>query len=46
MTLLTDGIRNLKEAIIEELKEHGVLLEALEEVGKDYDEFDLICHSV
>ena len=34
-----------KEAIIEELKEHGVLLEALkEEVGKDYDEFDLICH--
>lgn len=34
-----------KEAIIEELKEHGVLLEALrEEVGKDFDEFDLITH--
>ncbi|MCM3024640.1 DEAD/DEAH box helicase family protein [Weizmannia ginsengihumi] len=34
-----------KEAIIDELKEHGVLLEALkEEVGKDYDEFDLIAH--
>lgn len=34
-----------KDAIIEELKEHGVLLEALkEEVGKDLDEFDLICH--
>lgn len=34
-----------KEAIIEELKEHGVLLDALrEEVGKDFDEFDLITH--
>lgn len=34
-----------KEVIFEELKERGVLLEALkEEVGKDIDEFDLICH--
>lgn len=35
-----------KEAIIEELKEQGVLLEALrEEIGKpDIDDFDLICH--
>ncbi|WP_067625558.1 EcoAI/FtnUII family type I restriction enzme subunit R [Alicyclobacillus acidiphilus] len=34
-----------KQVIIDELKEHGVLLEALkEEVGQDFDEFDLICH--
>ncbi len=34
-----------KEAIINELEEHGVLLDALaEEVGKDFDPFDLICH--
>jgi type I restriction enzyme, R subunit len=34
-----------KEAIVDELKEHGVLLEALEdEVGRDLDTFDLICH--
>lgn len=35
-----------KEAIIEELKEHGVLLDALrEEIGnQDIDDFDLICH--
>ncbi|MFC0015218.1 MULTISPECIES: EcoAI/FtnUII family type I restriction enzme subunit R [Allobacillus] len=34
-----------KEAIIEALKEQGVLLDALrEEVGKDLDEFDLILH--
>lgn len=34
-----------KDAIIEELKERGVLLDALkEEVGKDLDEFDLILH--
>ena len=35
-----------KEAIINELKEHGVLLDALrEEIGqKDIDDFDLICH--
>jgi type I restriction enzyme R subunit len=34
-----------KAAIIEELTEQGVLLEHLkEEVGKDLDVFDLICH--
>lgn len=34
-----------KQAIIQELHEQGVLLEALaEEVGKDFDPFDLICH--
>jgi type I restriction enzyme R subunit len=34
-----------KEAIIEELAEEGLFLEALlEEVGKDLDPFDLICH--
>jgi N-6 DNA Methylase/EcoEI R protein C-terminal len=34
-----------KAAILHELEEHGVLLEPLaEEVGKDFDAFDLICH--
>lgn len=35
-----------KEAIIEELQEHGVLLEALREMAgnRDLDDFDLICH--
>ena len=34
-----------KEELIQELAEHGVLLEALrEEVGQDLDDFDLICH--
>lgn len=34
-----------KEAVIQELQERGVLLEALqEEVGAGYDAFDLICH--
>ena len=35
-----------KDAIIEELKNHGVLLEALRELSgnKDLDDFDLICH--
>jgi type I restriction enzyme R subunit len=34
-----------KDAILTELEQHGVLLEALsEEVGKDLDPFDLICH--
>ena len=35
-----------KQAIIDELKEHGVLLEALREVAgnKEFDDFDLICH--
>lgn len=34
-----------KSAILEELKEQGVLLDALrDEVGKDIDDFDIICH--
>jgi len=34
-----------KKAIIDELEEQGVFFEALkEEVGKDLDPFDLICH--
>ncbi len=34
-----------KAALIKELELHGVLLEALaEEVGKDFDPFDLVCH--
>jgi type I restriction enzyme, R subunit len=34
-----------KEAIIEELKSEGLLLDPLaEEVGKNLDPFDLICH--
>jgi len=34
-----------KQAIVEELEEHGLLLEPLrEQVGKDYEPFDLICH--
>jgi type I restriction enzyme R subunit len=34
-----------KAAILQELEEHGVLLEPLaDEVGKDFDAFDLICH--
>jgi len=34
-----------KAAILRELEEHGVLLEPLaDEVGKDFDVFDLICH--
>ncbi|EGR2698013.1 DEAD/DEAH box helicase [Vibrio parahaemolyticus] len=36
-----------KEAIIEELAHEGILWEALEdEVGKDLDPFDMICHVV
>jgi type I restriction enzyme R subunit len=36
-----------KQAIIEELESEGVLLEPLaQEVGKDLDPFDLICHVV
>ncbi len=36
-----------KTAILEELEEQGVLLDALaEQVGKGYDPFDLICHVV
>lgn len=35
-----------KQAIIEELEEHGVLLESLRDMAgnKDFDDFDLICH--
>jgi type I restriction enzyme, R subunit len=34
-----------KEALLAELAEHGILLEALkEETGADMDDFDLICH--
>lgn len=34
-----------KEAVIRELEKQGVLFEPLaEEVGRDYDPFDLICH--
>jgi type I restriction enzyme R subunit len=34
-----------KKAIVEELEQHGIFFEALkEEIGKDYDPFDLICH--
>lgn len=34
-----------KEAIISELEEHGVLLKNLQkEVGKDFGDFDLLCH--
>jgi type I restriction enzyme R subunit len=34
-----------KQAIIDELEERGVLFEALaDEVGTDFDPFDLICH--
>ncbi|MCR8666230.1 DEAD/DEAH box helicase family protein [Aestuariibaculum sp. M13] len=36
-----------KEAIINELEERGIFFDALkEEVGKDFDPFDLICHVV
>jgi len=34
-----------KQAIVELLEEHGVILENLvDEVGKEYGDFDLICH--
>ncbi len=34
-----------KAAIVAELQEHGLLLDAVaEEVGRDYSAFDLICH--
>ena len=34
-----------KQAIIDELEEHGIVLENLAaEIGKDYSDFDLICH--
>ena len=34
-----------KQIVIDELEQQGILLEALkEEVGKDFDPFDLVCH--
>ena len=34
-----------KQAIVEELASHGVFLDELaEQVGRDYDAFDLVCH--
>jgi len=34
-----------KQAIIDELEEHGIILDNLaEEVGKEFGDFDLICH--
>ncbi|VGO17506.1 Putative DNA repair helicase RadD [Pontiella desulfatans] len=34
-----------KRAIVDELEEHGILFAALqEEIGSDFDPFDLICH--
>lgn len=34
-----------KATILRELEEHGVLLDALaEQVGRDFDAFDLVCH--
>jgi type I restriction enzyme R subunit len=49
---LNDFLRNWntakkKKVIVDLLEEHGVILENLaEEVGKEYDAFDLICHIV
>ncbi len=39
------NIAKKKQAIIELLEEHGIILDNLiEEIGKDYGDFDLICH--
>ncbi len=39
------GKAERKAAILQELEEHGLLREPLaDEVGKDFDAFDLICH--
>jgi type I restriction enzyme R subunit len=39
------SVADKKKAVMEELEERGVFLDALaEEVGRDYDPFDLICH--
>ncbi|MFA6499752.1 MAG: type I restriction-modification enzyme R subunit C-terminal domain-containing protein, partial [Desulfurivibrionaceae bacterium] len=36
---------NKKQAILELLEDHGIVFDNLaEEVGKDYGDFDLICH--
>ena len=38
---------DLKQVVIDELREQGLLLEELEEqVGRDIDAFDLVCHVV
>jgi type I restriction enzyme R subunit len=39
------SVADKKKAIVDELEQQGILFEALkEEIGKDYDPFDLICH--
>jgi len=39
------GQTEQKQAILQELEQQGVLLAPLaEEVGKDFDPFDLVCH--
>jgi len=51
-TSLNDFLRSWngskkKQAIIDLLEEHGIVLDNLaEEVGRDYGDFDLICHIV
>ncbi len=43
LTVWNDAER--KQVIIEEMAQHGVFLDELaEQVGRDYDAFDLICH--
>ena len=43
--ILRWSVAEKKEELIKELAEQGILLEALrEEVGKDMDAFDLVCH--
>jgi len=38
-------VADQKQVVVEELEDNGLLLEALQqEVGKDYEPFDLICH--
>jgi type I restriction enzyme R subunit len=45
--LRTWGAAEKKEAVIRELEERGVMFDALaEEVGREYDAFDLVCHVV
>ena len=43
--LKTWGAADRKAALLRELEERGVLVDALhDEVGRDYDPFDLVCH--
>jgi type I restriction enzyme, R subunit len=43
--LTTWNSASKKQVIIEMLEEHGIVLENLaEEIGKEYSDFDLICH--